>query len=426
MIVKNEESNLPACLESARALVDEIVIVDTGSNDGTLALAKSFGAKIVQERWRGDFSHARNVSLASAEGDWALVLDADERLEPQEHEALRSAVNSGSWDGISFRIVNYGQGSNLIGVHYAVRAFKKTGEAKFRGKAHEEVVFCGRELLSSFTIHHHGYGISADALKRKLLRDLALIKEELKESPDDLPKIYYSARTLFTLGRYGEAADEASHALDVLRGPGDKSSLRLLLAELLAASLLKLGEIDEAERVCEEALSICPYSVDLLFTHASIMVEKNDLGRAKRGYERYLNALAFIRRSPSAGYDFKLISTFGFESRARSELGRICSGMGLLEQSVGHLQKAASLDPSCGAHWLNLAANYERLGDKARAQASYRKACSCGVETGNVEKAFARLEEKPLMACQSNDSDRTRLTSDPKFAFQLANSLRGV
>ena len=89
MIVKNEEANLGRCLESVKGVADEIIIVDTGSTDRTVEIARQHGAKIVSHQWDDDFAVARNVSLRAATSDWILVLDADEALD--EEDAAASA-----------------------------------------------------------------------------------------------------------------------------------------------------------------------------------------------------------------------------------------------------------------------------------------------------------------------------------------------
>src|SRR5512143_1026788 len=92
MIVKNEEKNLGHCLASVRDLVDEMVVVDTGSTDGTVALAESFGARIGHFPWTGDFGAARNESLRLCTGDWVLILDADEAVDALDHAKIRAAI----------------------------------------------------------------------------------------------------------------------------------------------------------------------------------------------------------------------------------------------------------------------------------------------------------------------------------------------
>jgi glycosyltransferase involved in cell wall biosynthesis len=95
MIVKNEEFFLEQCLESVKDLVDEIIIVDTGSVDKTVEIAKKFTDKIFNFEWCDDFSAARNESLKHATGDWILVLDADEIIVPEDHQKVRVIVNNG-------------------------------------------------------------------------------------------------------------------------------------------------------------------------------------------------------------------------------------------------------------------------------------------------------------------------------------------
>src|ERR1043165_7712525 len=82
LIVKNEARCLARCLESVRGILDEIVVVDTGSTDDTASIAKRYGAKISNFAWKDDFSIARNFALEQATGDWILVLDADENASP--------------------------------------------------------------------------------------------------------------------------------------------------------------------------------------------------------------------------------------------------------------------------------------------------------------------------------------------------------
>ena len=91
MIVKNEENTLAHCLESVRSLVDEMIIVDTGSTDNTIAIAEGFGAQVHHFEWRDDFAAARNESLKHCKGDWVLILDADEAIDPLDYEKIRNA-----------------------------------------------------------------------------------------------------------------------------------------------------------------------------------------------------------------------------------------------------------------------------------------------------------------------------------------------
>jgi len=92
LIARDEESLLQGCLESVKDVVDEMIVVDTGSTDRTVEVAEAAGARVIHYTWSDDFAAARNVSLQACSGDWVLVLDADERLAPGAGEILRKAL----------------------------------------------------------------------------------------------------------------------------------------------------------------------------------------------------------------------------------------------------------------------------------------------------------------------------------------------
>ena len=93
-IAKNEEAALPKCLSSVKGVVDEIVLLDTGSSDRTVEIALDIGAKVYNFDWCNDFSAARNEALKYVQGDWVLVLDADEVLVPEIVPSLKQAIKS--------------------------------------------------------------------------------------------------------------------------------------------------------------------------------------------------------------------------------------------------------------------------------------------------------------------------------------------
>ncbi len=113
MIVRDEEEMLPGCLAPLRDVVDEIVVVDTGSTDATVEIAESFGARVVHFPWNGSFADARNVSIEAATGDWIMYLDADEHMEPGDAPQLRDLLHRTWREGFYLVETNYtgGEGS---------------------------------------------------------------------------------------------------------------------------------------------------------------------------------------------------------------------------------------------------------------------------------------------------------------------------
>ncbi|MFC1618615.1 glycosyltransferase family 2 protein, partial [Candidatus Neomarinimicrobiota bacterium] len=92
MIVRNEARMLPGCLNSLTGVADQIVVIDTGSEDDTAKIARSFGAQVYDFPWGDDFAAARNESIRHASGDWILWIDADERLLPSSIEFLKRSL----------------------------------------------------------------------------------------------------------------------------------------------------------------------------------------------------------------------------------------------------------------------------------------------------------------------------------------------
>jgi glycosyltransferase involved in cell wall biosynthesis len=150
MIVRNEEQFLPECLASVKGLVDDVVVVDTGSSDATVALAEAAGARVFRHDWADDFAEARNVSLRHAVGDWVLVLDADERLASGGVPALQAVLGRTDVDCGLLRVhdatrLDASHAEVLSGAARkgdplrAPRLFRRTEDLRFEGKIHEEV-----------------------------------------------------------------------------------------------------------------------------------------------------------------------------------------------------------------------------------------------------------------------------------------------
>ena len=129
MIVKNEEHNLAWCLNSVKDSVDEMIIVDTGSKDTTVDIAKQFDAKVYSYHWDDDFAAARNFSISKAIGDWILYLDADEELETNCCQRLKALANKPGIDGYFFLISNLSESNNTIR-HINVRMFNYKQERR--------------------------------------------------------------------------------------------------------------------------------------------------------------------------------------------------------------------------------------------------------------------------------------------------------
>jgi glycosyltransferase involved in cell wall biosynthesis len=180
MIVKNEEKYLRECLESVKGVVDEIVIVDTGSEDKTTNIAKEFNAKIFNFDWINDFSAARNFALSKSNGDWILYLDADERISEKAKKEFQKIIESSNKLGVKCLVNSVDTFRNNSQMMKYIRLFKNDSKIRFTGKAHEQIetslVNNGYQIIdSNIEIVHYGYDVSDEKLKEKAKRNLNLL-----------------------------------------------------------------------------------------------------------------------------------------------------------------------------------------------------------------------------------------------------------
>lgn len=186
LIVRNEEKFLPGCLASLRGFADEIVVVDTGSSDGTRAIALAGGATLYDFAWCDDFAAARNFALDRASGDWVLQIDADERVRPYAREALDEELAA---PGLRAARLRFYPQTGLT-AYRELRLFRRHPSIRFEGAFHETVVPSLSRLVdreggtmgcTNLTIDHLGYDGGS---VRKHERDLAMLLRQVKIDPD--------------------------------------------------------------------------------------------------------------------------------------------------------------------------------------------------------------------------------------------------
>ncbi len=268
MIVRDEGERLAECLSSVRSVVDEIVVVDTGSQDDTVSVAERFGAKVGHFEWCDDFSAARNESLHLATGEWVLVLDADERLSEGDARKLRELADADRRVAYRMTTRNYGFDDRLDGwtrcdpespeaqgfpgwhPSVKVRLFPNEPGIEFRGRIHELVRDSLIEkaierVLCDVQVHHYGKAQNPGELDRKRSYYLDLGIRKVREHPDD-------AKSHFELGnQYRE-----------------------------------LGDTESAERCYRDALRLEPDSAIVLNNLAAICYDNGDHAAAAELYSR--------------------------------------------------------------------------------------------------------------------------------------------
>ena len=226
-IVKNEEKNLFKSISSLATVVDEIVVVDTGSQDRTRDVARSFGAKVYREKWQNDFSLARNFALDKADGEWVVFLDADEYFVDSSglDDYIKKADTFSGCEALLLPLMNINtdtdaEQAELISREYSLRIWRHKPNVRFYGCVHEMLLVSNGETLRSpkmitahekFTLHHTGYSSSLMTKKHKLY--LKMLQQEIQERGEQPLSSRYLADCYFGLEDYENAAYYASRAI---------------------------------------------------------------------------------------------------------------------------------------------------------------------------------------------------------------------
>ena len=371
MIAKDEEKNLASCLNSAKEIADEIVVVDTGSSDRTKEIAKNFNAKVFDFKWNDDFSKARNESIKNATKDWILVLDADEVLDEEGIRDIKSLVESKDADGYLAAQINYTNESNTAGFMPAIdkrlnngykgfyvslitRLFRNKKDYQFSGAVHELVEDSikksnGKILTSNVKIHHYGNADPALAAgKRKYYLELAKKKANELKSADS----YYELGVLLKEnGSEKEAAEAFNSALK-----SDKSH-RMALYELGIASE-KAKDYNNAINYYTKMLQI-KEDAEGFFSLGVCNLRKGLLKEAKRNLTKSLLLNAYK------------VATY-------NNLGAVNERMGNYQEAVKVLEIGMKIDPSNSIGAYNLGVACSKMGNAKLALESFEKAVGLG------------------------------------------------
>ncbi|HWQ41400.1 MAG TPA: glycosyltransferase [Desulfosporosinus sp.] len=302
MIVKNEGQNLSRCLNSVSDIVDQIIVVDTGSSDSTCEIAQQYGSIIHHFLWNDNFSDARNASLELAQGDWVLFLDADEELSPDNREILMRLIENEAVEGYFVKIMNHlGKEGWLETVPDLVfRLFRNKKEYRFRGAIHEQIADvileknsrARYEVAEDLVIIHHGYLDEVIKEKDKKSRNLRLIEMELAQNPNNRLLQFHYGVELFRAERYGEAATI------LIQSATDIDPNTIYLPKLLRYIVIaqqSSGQLQEALNSATLGLRLFPNYADLYYYTGLILLELKHHSQARNAF---LQALSMPEQPP--------------------------------------------------------------------------------------------------------------------------------
>ncbi|HEX7748247.1 MAG TPA: glycosyltransferase family 2 protein [Bordetella sp.] len=268
VIARNEARGIARCLQSAQPYVRRMVVLDTGSTDDTVQIARSCGAQVYQEPWRDDFAWARNRALELADAHWSLFLDADEWLESGGQSLAQAVQACEPKLGAVLVKSDFTQGGRVQQAGSWLTRLVPRG-VRYQGRVHEQVVSSLPRQRLPVVVGHSGY--QPEAMQAKRGRNRALLLQELQAQPD-------SAYILYQLGKDCEVFEELEQARDYyLRAgaacPADAHYAHDLHVRLLY-SLGKSGRLDDAVVLAGDMMERWRDSPDFFFTVGNLFLDR--------------------------------------------------------------------------------------------------------------------------------------------------------
>ncbi|MHB9146439.1 MAG: glycosyltransferase [Symbiobacteriia bacterium] len=360
MIVRDEADFLPRCLSSVQGVVDEIILVDTGSTDGTPELARGHGARVFSYPWAGDFEAARNYSLGLASGAWLLVMDADEALHPDDTSRLRELLKQPLAEGFILKVLNFigPERSEQYVTDPVCRLFRNRPEYRYQGRIHEDIEGAIRSraapkhlVSAGVRILHYGYLDPVRRERQKSRRNQAILRQVLEEKTDDPSVLYCLGTEELQAARPQLALDHFLKAWRLRRSDGGFASD---LIQKIALCHWELGQAPLALEALETGTALYRDFTDLHYLRGRILSAS---GQPLPAIEAYRQAIA-IGEAPAQYTSLHGAGTF----LAHHGLGRAYEEACLHRQAAREYYRALWANPRFTAALPDLLRLVKELG----------------------------------------------------------------
>lgn len=288
MIIKNEELTLRKCLTPLVSIADEIVVVDTGSTDGSIAIAQEFGCRIVRHAWQNDFSDARNAGIKKAKGDWILVVDSDEFLEPLDAGAFRSFLETTNAEGVFILVKslmgNLAQPSNTLAIR-VMRLFRN--RHLYEGVIHEQIatsVFATGLPTEKYELSFIHIGYTDEFLVNKMQshRNVTLIERAMEKDPNDLFHLTNLMAEYSMAGDFEKCVVLSERAWNKIKKMS-KDEVPNFTPRILTVLVVSLWETKQKQRAftyVKEAIRYFPWFTDFQKRYADMLLEEQQFEQA--------------------------------------------------------------------------------------------------------------------------------------------------
>jgi glycosyltransferase involved in cell wall biosynthesis len=424
VIARDEEASIADCLDSAAPFVDELLVVDTGSRDGTVEIARRHGARVEHFTWVNDFAAARNAAIEAASGDWILMLDADERLLPDSGPLLRKlAANAPDWLHVYLpRIENAvdADAADAIIVSHHTRFFPRRDGLRFVGTVHEELKYLPApeqtrgEIASDIRIAHSGYLREHVEARGKDDRNLTLLEQELARRPDDRQLLFYVGAHHVYMRRYAQAVDYLVRSIEA--GAGKPDGFMVDAYSVLALALYELNDSENLAKLArfgEASNALSPRAREII---ALQRVRDGDLQDA----ERWL--LSAFASMPVVGVTQNYPGAGGWHTHVL--LADLYQRMREPKRALDHFEQALASDDALrvdrlAARAADIAAE---LGDDLAARRHIARALDA---TDNLESALDLLDHQASLSGSAPDGSIEHLVAggDWQAAYDASRSL---
>lgn len=336
MIVKNEEDNLDRCLKSAQGIADEVIIVDTGSTDSTVEIAKKYTSNIYFFEWINDFAAARNYSISKASGDWILVLDADDEVPYKFKNKIKELTKDTAVDLYCFNTLSLSTENDKknITLNLNPRLFQNKPGYRFKGVIHEQLATAILEKKPNaiiktvpIDIYHYGYIHTNVEKKHKHERNMKILQNQLEKDPENPFVLFYIGNQYYAINNIQEALNHYLKSYKII-DPHSSIYPKLFIRILLCCKALKL--YDDFFNYADIILNYYPTFTDVYYMRGYL---NYFLGRPTAAVQNLKKALELGEPHPTLGYirgvgsykSAKLISNIYFELEDYKECANVCT-----------------------------------------------------------------------------------------------------
>ena len=337
LIARNEAENIGRWLRSVKPIADELVAVDTGSEDGTDKILRDAGAKVLYRPWDGDFSAAKNLALDNASGRWIIFMDADEYFTDESIPRLRPFIERIDGNlkisGLVCRMVNIDTDHDdmLISTMLQLRVFRHLPGIRFHGRIHEALKFPDSRktiILDGVEIYHTGY--SSHITKKKLERNLKLLKQKFADNGGEKEPVDYRylADCYTGLGDYEKGAAYAEKAA-TYDDPIMKQEYGHIYDCLINAYEWGGAPEEKILDAMDRAIAACPDEPDFIMRKGIFQFDHHDYIEAEKNLATGI-----------AAYEAHTNNAAGVADTARKFLPTTWQRMGRLYEMRGHFDEA--------------------------------------------------------------------------------------